>query len=173
MLDQLQRQMAGNGSDAHQDKARRFCDAALPLLDDVYTLARYLLRDTADAEDAVQECYLRALRHFDTFRGPAIKLRAAPAPCTPSITPLMAKRTRTKTLSVLCGRSRRLDHLAGAGEQHRRHFEADGLRRLQIDHQLELRRRPFDGRDAKNRIRDETALPTRARTVGEDRTTGP
>jgi RNA polymerase sigma-70 factor, ECF subfamily len=40
---------------------------------DVYTLARYLLRDTADAEDAVQECYLRALRHFDTFRGPAIK----------------------------------------------------------------------------------------------------
>jgi RNA polymerase sigma-70 factor (ECF subfamily) len=85
MLDRLQRQslalswktgndtMAGNGSDPHQDKARRFRDAALPCLDDVYTLARYLLRDTADAEDAVQECYLRALRHFDTFRGPAIK----------------------------------------------------------------------------------------------------
>ena len=85
MLDQLQRQglalswktgndtMAGNGSDPHQDKARRFRDAALPYLDDVYTLARYLLRNTGDAEDAVQECYLRALRHFDTFRGPAIK----------------------------------------------------------------------------------------------------
>jgi RNA polymerase sigma-70 factor, ECF subfamily len=65
--------MEGNGSDLHQDKARRFRDAALPYLDDVYTLARYLLRDTADAEDAVQECYLRALRHFDGFRGPAIK----------------------------------------------------------------------------------------------------
>jgi len=65
--------MAGNGSDPHQDKARRFRDAALPYLDDVYTLARYLLRDTGDAEDAVQECYLRALRYFDTFRGPAIK----------------------------------------------------------------------------------------------------
>src|SRR6266513_6415856 len=63
--------MAGNGSD--QDKARRFRDAALPHLDDVYTLARYLLRNSTDAEDAVQECYLRAVRHFDTFRGPAIK----------------------------------------------------------------------------------------------------
>jgi RNA polymerase sigma-70 factor, ECF subfamily len=65
--------MAGNaGGDPH-DRARRFRDTALPHLDDVYTLARYLLHDAADAEDAVQECYLRALRHFDTFRGPTIK----------------------------------------------------------------------------------------------------
>jgi RNA polymerase sigma-70 factor (ECF subfamily) len=64
---------AGNGSGDHPDKARRFREAALPHLDDVYTLARYLLRDGADADDAVQECYLRALRHFDTFRGPEIK----------------------------------------------------------------------------------------------------
>ncbi len=55
------------------DKARRFREAALPYLDDVYTLARYLLRDAADAEDAVQECYLRALKHFHTYRGPAMK----------------------------------------------------------------------------------------------------
>lgn len=54
-------------------KAQRFREAALPHLDDVYTLARYLLRDASDAEDAVQECYLRALKHFDSYRGPAMK----------------------------------------------------------------------------------------------------
>jgi RNA polymerase sigma-70 factor (ECF subfamily) len=55
------------------ERARRFRELALPYLDDVYTLARYLLRDPADAEDAVQDCYLRAYKHFDTYRGPAIK----------------------------------------------------------------------------------------------------
>jgi RNA polymerase sigma-70 factor (ECF subfamily) len=62
-----------NKTDEDPERARRFRELALPYLDDVYTLARYLLRDAADAEDAVQECYLRALKHFDTYRGPAIK----------------------------------------------------------------------------------------------------
>jgi RNA polymerase sigma-70 factor (ECF subfamily) len=64
--------MTGDAN-AEQDKAQRFRDAALPYLDDVYALARYLMRGSADAEDAVQECYLRALRHYDTYRGPAMK----------------------------------------------------------------------------------------------------
>ena len=63
----------GGDSNGEHDKARRFRDAALPHLDDVYTMARYLMRNAADAEDAVQECYERALRHFDSFRGPAMK----------------------------------------------------------------------------------------------------
>jgi RNA polymerase sigma-70 factor, ECF subfamily len=64
--------MTGAAND-DQETARRFRDAALPYLDDVYTLARYLMRNPTDAEDAVQECYLRALRHFDSYRGPAMK----------------------------------------------------------------------------------------------------
>jgi RNA polymerase sigma-70 factor, ECF subfamily len=63
----------GNEPVAEQERIRRFRDAALPHLDEVYTLARYLMRNTDGAEDAVQECYLRALRHFDTYRGPAMK----------------------------------------------------------------------------------------------------
>jgi RNA polymerase sigma-70 factor (ECF subfamily) len=65
--------MPVNAANDDPERARRFRDAALPHLDDVYTLARYLLRDAADAEDAVQECYLRALKHFDSYRGPAMK----------------------------------------------------------------------------------------------------
>jgi RNA polymerase sigma-70 factor (ECF subfamily) len=38
-------------------------------MDDAYTLARYLLRDEHDAQDVVQEAYLRAWRYFATFRG--------------------------------------------------------------------------------------------------------
>jgi RNA polymerase sigma-70 factor (ECF subfamily) len=68
-----QRAMPVNAANDDPEKARRFRDAALPHLDDAYTLARYLLRDAADAEDAVQECYLRAFKHFDSYRGPAMK----------------------------------------------------------------------------------------------------
>jgi RNA polymerase sigma-70 factor (ECF subfamily) len=62
-----------NDAVAEQERMRRFRDAALPHLDEVYTLARYLMRNTDDAKDAVQECYLRALHHFDSYRGPAMK----------------------------------------------------------------------------------------------------
>jgi RNA polymerase sigma-70 factor (ECF subfamily) len=65
--------MPVKASNDDPEKARRFREAALPYLDDAYTLARYLLRNAADAEDAVQECYLRAFKHFDSYRGPAMK----------------------------------------------------------------------------------------------------
>lgn len=44
-------------------------DALLPHLDAAYNLARWLTRDDRDAEDVVQEAYLRALKHFDAFKG--------------------------------------------------------------------------------------------------------
>ena len=66
--------MAGSGeSDLDRDRATRFRSLALPYLDDVYTLARYLTGNATDAEDAAQDCYLRALRHFDSYRGPDFK----------------------------------------------------------------------------------------------------
>ena len=44
-------------------------EALLPHLDAAYNLARWLTRDARDAEDVVQEAYLRALKHFNTFKG--------------------------------------------------------------------------------------------------------
>jgi RNA polymerase sigma-70 factor (ECF subfamily) len=63
--------MTGDLQDS--ERTRRFRELALPHLDEVYTLARYLLRNAADADDAVQDCYLRALKHFETFRGGPIR----------------------------------------------------------------------------------------------------
>jgi RNA polymerase sigma-70 factor, ECF subfamily len=41
----------------------------VPHLKAAYNLARWLLRNEAEAEDAVQDAYLRALEAFKTFRG--------------------------------------------------------------------------------------------------------
>jgi RNA polymerase sigma-70 factor (ECF subfamily) len=38
-------------------------------LDAAYNLARYLMRNEAEAEDVVQSAYLRAISHFSSFRG--------------------------------------------------------------------------------------------------------
>jgi hypothetical protein len=44
-------------AEAEQDRAPRFRE----------------MRNVADAEDAVEERYLPALRHFDSYRGPTIQ----------------------------------------------------------------------------------------------------
>ena len=51
------------------DKLSRFEEAILPHLDAAYNLARWLMRNEADADDAVQDACLRALRFFAGFRG--------------------------------------------------------------------------------------------------------
>lgn len=52
---------------AKREKDRRFQEEALPWLNDVARFAMSLARDPADADDLVQETYLRAYRSWDTF----------------------------------------------------------------------------------------------------------
>lgn len=56
-------------SDATQTADRSFDDVVLPYLGAAHRLARWLLRNQHDAEDAVQDALLRALIYFRTFAG--------------------------------------------------------------------------------------------------------
>jgi len=52
-----------------RDRLTRFETTLLPHLDAAYDLARWLTRDDRDADDVVQEAYLRALRFIEGLRG--------------------------------------------------------------------------------------------------------
>jgi len=52
-----------------KDKLARFEQAILPHMDAAYNIARWLTRNERDAEDMVQESYLRAFKFFEAFTG--------------------------------------------------------------------------------------------------------
>jgi RNA polymerase sigma factor (sigma-70 family) len=52
-----------------QNKLARFEKAVLPHLNAAYNLARWLVRSDHDAEDVVQEAYLRAFKFFGGYQG--------------------------------------------------------------------------------------------------------
>ena len=53
----------------HANRPARFDAILLPHLDAAHNLARWLLGNHQDAEDTVQESYLRALTYFHSFHG--------------------------------------------------------------------------------------------------------
>ena len=55
--------------------AARFEELALPLFDSLYNFARWMAQDVSEAEDLVQETYLKALRSFSSFQ-PGTNFRA-------------------------------------------------------------------------------------------------
>lgn len=50
-------------------KVAAFQRAMGPHMRAAWNLARWLVREDADAQDVLQEAYMRAFRHFDNFRG--------------------------------------------------------------------------------------------------------
>jgi RNA polymerase sigma factor (sigma-70 family) len=52
-----------------QEKLARFEGEMLPLMNDAYNLARWLVQNEQDARDMVQDAYLRAFRFFSGVRG--------------------------------------------------------------------------------------------------------
>jgi RNA polymerase sigma-70 factor, ECF subfamily len=62
-------------TDERAELERRFEQEAMPLLPGLYSAAYRLTRNAADAEDLVQETYLRAFRSFHQFE-PGTNLKA-------------------------------------------------------------------------------------------------
>jgi RNA polymerase sigma-70 factor (ECF subfamily) len=59
----------GNGGAPKLQRGQGDVELLVAHLDAAYNLARYLMRNEAEAEDVVQSAYVRAISHFAGFRG--------------------------------------------------------------------------------------------------------
>src|ERR1700686_940338 len=71
------REKGGFGTSSSQDDRAMpaFEELAMPLFDSLYNFARWLVQNSNDAEDLVQETHLKALRSFASFQ-PGTNFRA-------------------------------------------------------------------------------------------------
>src|SRR5580700_5238286 len=58
----------GTSSSQNDKSSAEFEALAMPLFDSLYNFARWLVHNQNDAEDLVQETYLKALRGFGSFQ---------------------------------------------------------------------------------------------------------
>ncbi len=65
----MERQALIHQDSAAENRTERFEQSILPHMDAAYNLARWLTRNDLDAQDVVQEAYLRAFKFFAGFRG--------------------------------------------------------------------------------------------------------
>jgi RNA polymerase sigma-70 factor (ECF subfamily) len=65
----------GTSSSQDDQPLAGFEELAMPLFESLYNFARWLVHDSSDAEDLVQETYLKALRSFASFQ-PGTNFRA-------------------------------------------------------------------------------------------------
>jgi RNA polymerase sigma factor (sigma-70 family) len=66
-------ELAGAAASSRPSEASRLRDLILAHMDDAYSLARYLSRDAAAAEDIAQEALLKAIRGAGALRGDDVK----------------------------------------------------------------------------------------------------
>jgi RNA polymerase sigma-70 factor (ECF subfamily) len=111
-----------------KDNVARFTSAVAPHLRAGYGLARWLLGNDQDAEDAAQEAYVRAFRHFDGWNGtnPRAWLLTIVRRCCYTF----LARTRPAEVGTLDDDEAPLDPAGPSDDPERAALRADDARRL-------------------------------------------
>lgn len=78
----------------------QFEETMLPHLDAAYNLARWILRDTHEAEEAVQDSYLRAYEAFAQYRGGSSAAWLLRIVRNTSLTLLRRRKTRNNVIML-------------------------------------------------------------------------